>query len=120
MNPPELSLLLALACACCGQEYWETQKWIPNDAARLPPIEAQSLLKQICPDHAYEAGCEVCPKGMAGGAGNWELRAIFPAHFLTPFSQDALVSGFGCESHADGVGGSFLFTKKGSSWIRVR
>lgn len=113
-------MFLALACACFGQEYWETQKWIPSDAARLPSTETQSLLHLICPDHAYETGCDACPEATAGGAENWELRAIFLAHFLTPSSKDALVSGFGCEPHANGVGGSFLFTRKGSSWFRVR
>jgi hypothetical protein len=120
MNPSRLCLFLALSCACFGQEYWETQKWIPSDPARLSPTETLSLLKQVCSDHAYEAGCEVCPEGTAGDAGAWELRAIFLGHFLSPSSQDALVGGFGCESHADGVGGSFLFTRRGFSWFRVR
>ena len=117
MNPAKVWLLLGLVCACFGQE---TENWLLSDAARLSPTETQSLLTQISPDHAYEAGCHVCPEGTAGGAGNWELRAIFLAHFLTPSSQDALVSGFGCEPHADGFGGSFLFARKGSSWSRVR
>jgi hypothetical protein len=117
MRTAKLGVFLALACF--GQEAWETQKWIPSDAARLSPAGTLSLLRQICKDHAYEAGCDICPEGMAGGAA-WELRAIFLGHFLSPSSQDALVSGFGCESHADGVGGSFLFTRKGSSWSKVR
>lgn len=120
VRPSKLCLFLTLACTCFGQEYWETQTWIPSDAARLPPPETQSVLKQICSNHAYAAGCDACPEATAGDAGNWELRAIFLGHFLSSSSQDALVSGFGCESHADGMGGSFLFTRRGSSWLTVR
>jgi hypothetical protein len=41
-------------------------------------------------------------------------------HFVSPSSEDALVSGSGCESHADDFGGSFLLTKQGLSWHKVR
>jgi hypothetical protein len=116
-----LCLLLASVCSCFGQEYWEAQKWIPSDAARLPATETLSLLKQICPDHASETGCDVCPQPTAGNGGSpWVLRAVFLGHFLSSSSQDAVAGGFGCEDHADGVGGSFLLTKKVSSWLIVR
>jgi hypothetical protein len=44
----------------------------------------------------------------------------FSGHFVSPSSEDALLSGSGCESHADDFGGSFLLTKQGLSWHKVR
>jgi hypothetical protein len=98
----------------------ETEKWIHSDAAQLSLAAERVFLEKICPGHASAQGCEVCPEGTGFTAGTWELRAILLGHFLSPSSTDALVSGFECEDHADGVGGSFLLTREGSSWRRVR
>jgi hypothetical protein len=114
----KLSLFLVLAFACLGQ--WEPEKWIPSDAARLSPSATKGLLVQVCPGHNNDSGCDVCPKDANSGAGKWELKAVFPGHFVSPSSEDALVSGSGCESHADDFGGSFLLTKQGLSWHKVR
>jgi hypothetical protein len=111
---------LALVPICFGQDAWVTQNWIPSDAAHLPSSEVQSLLSLICPNQAAASGCEACPQDTTGGAEKWELRAIYLGHFLSPSSQDALVSGFGCEPHSDGVGGSYLLTGSGSSWTKIR
>src|SRR5580692_11577871 len=105
MNPWKLSLFLALAFTCFAQ--WEPEKWIPSDAARLSPSATEALLAPICPGHSSESGCDVCPNDTNGGTGKWEIRAVFSGHFVSPSSEDALVSGSGCESHADDWGGSF-------------
>jgi hypothetical protein len=118
MKPWKVSLFVALAFGCFGQ--WETEKWIPSDAARLSPSATKELLAQICPGNSNESGCDVCPKDTNGGAGKWEIKAVFSAHFVSPSSEDRLISGSGCESHADDFGGSFLLTKQGPSWHKVR
>jgi hypothetical protein len=122
MNPTKLGLFLALAVACFAQ--WEPEKWIPSDAARLSPSATERLLVQICPGHTSESGCDVCPKDTNGGGGKdrgkWEIKAVFSGHFVSPSSEDALVSGSGCEPHADDFGGSFLLAKRGPSWQKVR
>jgi hypothetical protein len=118
MNPLKLSLFLALAFACFAQ--WEPEKWIPSDAARLSPSATERLLVQICPGHSNESGCDVCPKDTSGGAEKWEIKTVFSGHFVSLSSEDALVSGSGCESHGDDFGGSFLLTKHGLSWHKVR
>lgn len=121
MNPWKLALLLALAFACFAQ--WEPEKWIPSDAARLSPSAMKGLLAQICSGHSSESGCDVCPKETGDGGKDlekWEIKAVFSGHFVSPSSEDALVSGSGCESHADDFGGSFLLTKRGLSWQKVR
>src|SRR5580658_3765962 len=114
----KLSLFFALAFACFAQ--WEPEKWIPSDAARLSPSATERLLVQICPGHSSESGCDVCPKDTNGGAEKWEIKAVFSGHFVSPSSEDALVSGSGCASHGDDFGGSFLLTKQGLSWHKVR
>jgi hypothetical protein len=93
--------LFFLAAGCClGQ--WETQTWIRSDAAQFSPAQMRIFLNSICPGHERASGCEVCPAGMASSAAGWDVRAILTGHFLSPSSEDTLVSGFGCEPHANG------------------
>src|ERR1039458_3216747 len=115
---PKLRLFFLAAGCRLGQ--WETQTWIRSDAAQFSPAQMRIFLTSICPGHERASGCEVCPAGMASSAAGWDVRAILTGHFLSPSSEDTLVSGFGCEPHANGLSGSFLFTRTGASWRRVR
>src|SRR5580704_16530329 len=117
MNPTKLGLFLALAVACFAQ--WEPEKWIPSDAARLSPSAVERFLAQICTGHSSGSGCDLYPKDTNGGGGKWEIKAVFSGHFVSPSSEDLLVSGSGCAPHADDCGGSFLLTKQGPSWQKV-
>jgi len=56
---------------------------------------------------------------MPPSAQTWELRTITFGHFLGPASEDALVSGTGCEPHSNGMSGAYLFTRERSSWRKV-
>jgi hypothetical protein len=49
----------------------------------------------------------------------WVIRGIFEGHFLNATSQDVLVTGFGCEDHANLMSGAYLFTKNGPGWKKV-
>jgi hypothetical protein len=93
---------------------------IPSDAANISPEDARPFVDAICPENAVAKGCSVCP-GETGFAGNlaWNVRTITFGHFLGANSQDALVSGSGCEDHADGMRGAYLFTKDRSSWWKL-
>ena len=107
-----------MAVSCYGQ--WGL---IASDAAQVSPSEGHRFLEMICPGHVSGAGCAVCPvetafKGKT--TETWELRTITFGHFMAPTSEDALVSGFGCEPHVALFSGAFLFTKKGTSWRKVR
>jgi hypothetical protein len=110
--------LLIAASTCFGQEH----SLIPSDAAHLSPEERQNFLESICPGHTNADGCAVCPRETAWGSElreAWTLAAVTLGHFLAPFSDDALVTGYGCEPHASLYGGSFLFTRQGSGWRKV-
>jgi hypothetical protein len=93
---------------------------IPSDAANISPEDARPFVDAICPENAVAKGCSVCP-GETGFAGNlaWNVRTITFGHFLGANSQDALVSGSGCEGHVDGMRGAYLFTKDRSSWWKL-
>lgn len=90
---------------------------IPSDAAKVSPEETQQFLEMICPG---ATGCSACPEetGFAGSPG-WQLRSITFGHFLAAASEDALVGGSGCESHANGYSGVYLFTRDRSRWLKV-
>jgi len=93
---------------------------IPSDAAKISPRQARPFVDAICPENAVAKGCSVCPVE-TGFAGNpaWNVKTITFGHFLAASSQDALVSGSGCEDHADGLRGAYLFTKDRSSWWKL-
>jgi hypothetical protein len=93
---------------------------IPSDAAKISPADASPFVEAICPENTVAMGCSVCPKETAF-AGNpaWSVRTITYGHFLSVNSQDALVSGSGCEDHAHGMRGAYLFTKDRSFWWKL-
>lgn len=88
----------------------------PSDAAHLPQKDLRTLLRLVCLGHALTSGCDVCPAGASSRSGQWDLNAAIPGHFVSQESEDVLLSGSGCEDHADGYGGSFLFTRSGGEW----
>ena len=115
---PKLCWFFLAAGWSFGQ--WETKKWIHSDARQFSSAHMRFFLNSICPGHERASGCDVCPDGMASSAAGWDVRATLTGHFLSPSSEDTLVSGFGCEPHSNGFSGSFLFTRTGASWHRVR
>jgi hypothetical protein len=93
---------------------------IPSDAANISPADASPFVDAICPENAVAKGCSVCPAETAfAGTPPWNVRTITFGHFLSANSQDAVVSGSGCEDHADGMRGAYLFTKDRSSWWKL-
>ncbi|MGO9242874.1 MAG: hypothetical protein ACLQBJ_18895 [Bryobacteraceae bacterium] len=118
----KLGVLLVAALGCRGQ--WDAGKLIRSDAAQLPAAEVHRFLEMICPGQTSDSGCKVCPKDTAftppASTQTWDLKAIIPGHFLSLSSDDTVVSGLGCEPHANGMSGSYLFTREGPGWRKVR
>ena len=87
---------------------------------QISPADARPFLEAICPNNAVAKGCSVCPDetGLKGDPG-WNVQTITFGHFLAANSQDMLVSGSGCEDHADGMRGAYLFTKDRSAWWKL-
>ncbi len=108
-------LFFVAAWSCIAQ--WTVTTWIRSDALKPAGAELSKLLRGICPGDANASACQVCPRSPGG---RWEVSAVYLGHFLSPASEDALVSTMGCESHADDFGGSHLLSKAGSSWREIR
>ena len=109
------AFILSLAGLCRAGQFGV----IPSDAAHISASETHEFLQMICPGHETTAGCSVCPDEMPPSAQTWEMHTVTFGHFLAPKSEDALVSGFGCEPHVNLMSGSYLFTKQGASWRKV-
>ena len=110
-----LLLIFATAWTCFGRD---PTTFVRSNATELPDREMQLLLSLICRGHERGSGCNACPPEMPAG-GSWDVLAAYKGHFLSPASEDILLSGSGCEPHARGWGGSYLFTRHESTWRRV-
>ena len=49
----------------------------------------------------------------------WEADGILFGHFLSPTSEDVVISCFGCEGHPELFGGTLLLTKNSGEWKPV-
>jgi hypothetical protein len=110
-------LLLAFALPLLSQE----QKTIfPTDTRPLSQSEDQQIIQTICPGHTEKSGkvdCgKNCPSAGAMEYMDWSLDRITLGHFLSPTSDDAVISTQGCEPHALNFGGSILLTRPSGRW----
>ncbi|MEG9431897.1 hypothetical protein [Terriglobus sp. ADX1] len=70
--------------------------------------------------------CSTCPPGSDfAGASNgpdagWSSGGVLTGSFTAPGMDEALMRASGCESHANNMGGDFLFRRNGSKWSLVR
>ncbi len=62
------------------------------------------------------SGCRVCPEGTdfrgQSTGDQWGIYGTTFGHFTSPTEDNLLLSGAGCDSHANNWGGTFLFTFK--------
>ena len=71
----------------------------------------------LCPAHATASGCKPCPEGTSfQGSQEIAFDGVIFGHFLSPASDDAIVSASGCEPHAAGFGGSYLLNRTAGRW----
>jgi hypothetical protein len=96
---------------------------LPSDVIPIRAETADALLKNECrgPIIWEEAGCYCDRRGEEKGSVRERLSAkgVVYGHFLSPTSEDALVSGDAGESRPEGSGGSLLLTKKENEWVPV-
>jgi hypothetical protein len=67
-------------------------------------------------------GCKVCPQGadFAGDGSGWTNSGVLEGSFTAPNMDEALMRTSGCESHANNMGGDFLFRRDRGKWSLVR
>ncbi len=82
------------------------------------------MLETVCPAQVKK-GDEIycgayCPwftvDGKYGNAGEWSITRVTRGHFLSPASDDAVLSTMGCEPHSENFGGTILLTRKADRW----
>ena len=109
-----LFLLTALAWA---QPAAAPKPVFPDDSQDPKRAGGAELLEAVCPGHVVagkDIECNVCPG--RDGAANWSLQRVFRGHFLSPKSDDAVLSMAWCEAHEENFGGTVLLTKQSGKW----
>ena len=117
-----LFLLTALAWA---QPAGPLKPVFPDDTQDPKQAGGAELLEAVCPGHVLigeHVECKVvCPEGsgFSGEDYEWDLRRVLRGHFLSPTSDDTVLSMGGCESHALNFGGTILLTRRAGKWMRL-
>lgn len=73
-------------------------------------------------DDKKAIACSTCPpeSDFAGASDGWNNGGVLTGSFTAPGMDEALMRASGCESHANNMGGDFLFRRDGSKWKLVR
>jgi hypothetical protein len=109
-----LFLLTALACA---QPAGASKPVFPDDSQDPKQAGGAELLEAVCPGHVVvgkDIECNICPG--RDGADNWNLQRVLRGHFLSPQSDDAVLSMAWCEAHEENFGGTILLSKQSGKW----
>lgn len=106
---------------CLGQVSEPPAPIFPSDGK--PAVEAggAELLQAVCPGHVQvgkEIGCGTNCPSVAGlkEFTPWWLATLTRGHFLSPASDDAVLSMVGCEPHSENFGGTILLTRGVQGW----
>jgi hypothetical protein len=115
-------LKLLVLVAVCATPVFAQDFPPPGSADRgamLAVCESSSAVS-VGPSGHYQ--CDVCPS-YTDFHGNrkesFNLQKVFRGHFSTTAHEQALLVLSGCESHADGFGGSALLTRAGAGWKKA-
>ena len=114
-------LLTALAWA---QPAGAPKPVFPDDTQDPKQAGGAELLEAVCPGHVVVGKyieCKiVCPVDIAfKNESEWTLGAVTRGHFLSPTSDDAVLSMEGCEPHSYNFGGTILLTRKAGKWTKL-
>lgn len=84
------------------------------------------MLEAVCPGQVVagkqincRGTCKTFPGGGSDWVGGWEITGVLRGHFLTPDSDDAVLSEKGCEPHMANWGGTFLLTRRTDGWKQL-
>lgn len=92
----------------------------PADGKPPAEVNAAELLQAVCPgkvELGEKFACE-CPaqSGLRIDGFSWSLMRVTRGHFLSPASDDAVLSMEGCEPHSENFGGTILLTQDFRGW----
>lgn len=120
-------LLMIFTCASIWAQTQDARQVFPSDATSPAQAGGPAFLEILCPGQVVntsELGCRTgCPKytdfGIYGDESTWSLRAVTRGHFLSPVSDDAVLSMEGCEPHSENFGGTVLLTQRSGHWAML-
>jgi hypothetical protein len=97
----------------------QTHPQFNTASAGVKAADIEAAVSRICAPKDIKRGkdggidgCRKCPMGTGfrgDGASSWDLYAETPGHFTSAQTDNLLLSGTGCDPHADNFGGSFVF-----------
>jgi len=97
----------------------------PSDSKDPKQSGGVALLESYCPGRVVvgeEIGCRgPCPDVAAFGGEDLgrSISAVMRGHFLSPQSDDAVLSMSGCEPHSENFGGTVLLTMRSQKWTML-
>ncbi len=128
-------VLVTVFTMCVRPRVW-AEPLFPSDSKNPARAGGAKLLEAVCPGKVgvgkvFE--CKIgCPDFTAfGGNGErllprdpgdsfpWSLESVTRGHFVSPSSEDAVLSMAGCEPHSENFGGTILLTKRSQRWSMV-
>ena len=142
VQPKALAVISGLVLMA-SNAHGQTHTIFPSDGRDLQKADAE-LLEAVCPGKVGKiavalipgkewSGClNYCPEGAPLDIGKFPVEkqgephlfgltadAVYYGHFLSPTSEDALLSESGCETHQELFGGAVLLTKRSRLWKMV-
>lgn len=129
-----LLLILVLGGAWYAYVAFSTDDDAPDTPLTQIPLtfDDQVVMANLaCGGHASvddkkAIACSTCPPGSDfagtsnGPDAGWNNSGVLTGSFTAPGMDEALMRASGCESHANNMGGDFLFRRDGSRWSLVR
>ena len=118
-------LIVLVATAALAQPSAPPKPDFPADNEVPNRVESSQLLQAVCPGRVVtgkEVACQApCPAftGFAGDDLGWSLNSVARGHFLSPSSDDAMLSTSGCEPHTMNFGGTILLTRRSQGWAML-
>jgi len=108
-----------MAVPCSAQ--WSGPPFAP-ESAQLSSGDLKELLQLLCPAQGYigeQSGCHVCPPQTraAGMKTDSSIESAIAGHFLTPDSEDLLLTLYGCAPNSENFRSAFLFTRSTTGWF---
>jgi hypothetical protein len=114
--------LLPVNLVYAQQSNGSSEPIFPSDAKDPDQVGGAKLLDAVCPDKVFVSkgvGCQAeCPEytSFPRDGMTWTLDKVTLGHFLSPTSQDAVLSMDGCEPHSANFGGTILLTRRSQGW----
>ena len=118
MNTNPYLRLLAFICGALFVLRAQPATVFPSDV-QAPAAE---FLQAVCPGQADPGGQLACTcppnSGLYVDGYSWKLAGVTRGHFVSPASDDAVLSMDGCEPHSENWGGTVLLTRKAGGWVK--